>query len=432
MKDSTPSRSLPGTLAWVKSLLTSYSHFGQLSLLILLGEAVLGFLIIRRVAYTEIDWEAYMQEVAGFLGGELDYRNLAGGTGPLVYPAGFVYLYSALYYITDWGLNVRFAQYLFLALYLAFHALVLVIYYKTQLLPPWAVLMLSMSKRIHSIFMLRLFNDCFAMIFLYLAIVLFLYDRWATGCFFFSFAVSIKMNVLLFAPALLLLLWRRFGFLGSIRHLSICAGLQILLGLPFLLTYPVSYISRAFEFSRQFMYKWTVNFKFLPEDIFLQPSLSLALLLTHVVVLVVAMSFIEEGGLSGAFRKSLCFRGPDASLAVSPSSPSSASSSLARARRIVTPLFVANFIGIVFSRSLHYQFYVWYFHALPYLLWLAPLPVWFRPLILLVIELCWNTFPASILSSGALTLSHLTILGGIMYALYAKARQLEKAQPKID
>lgn len=43
---------------------------------------------------TEIDWVAYMQEVKGFLDGERNYLNLRGDTGPLVYPAGFVYAYS--------------------------------------------------------------------------------------------------------------------------------------------------------------------------------------------------------------------------------------------------------------------------------------------------------------------------------------------------
>lgn len=53
------------------------------------------------VADTEIDWEAYIEEVDGFLGGELDYANLRGGTGPLVYPAGFVYLFSGIRWLTQ-------------------------------------------------------------------------------------------------------------------------------------------------------------------------------------------------------------------------------------------------------------------------------------------------------------------------------------------
>ena len=33
---------------------------------------------------TEIDWEAYMEEVEGFVNGTYDYYQLKGATGPLV------------------------------------------------------------------------------------------------------------------------------------------------------------------------------------------------------------------------------------------------------------------------------------------------------------------------------------------------------------
>ena len=75
---------------------------------------------------------AYMEEVGGFLGGELDYAQLKGQTGPLVYPAGFVYLYSALFYLTDHGNDILRAQYIFLALYLATTAVVMLIYHEAK------------------------------------------------------------------------------------------------------------------------------------------------------------------------------------------------------------------------------------------------------------------------------------------------------------
>lgn len=55
---------------------------------------------------TEIDWIAYMQEVEGYLNGERNYSNLKGDTGPLVYPAGFVYIFSFLRFLTDDGTNI--------------------------------------------------------------------------------------------------------------------------------------------------------------------------------------------------------------------------------------------------------------------------------------------------------------------------------------
>ena len=37
---------------------------------------------------TEIDWKAYMQQIAQYRSGERDYTLIKGDTGPLVYPAG--------------------------------------------------------------------------------------------------------------------------------------------------------------------------------------------------------------------------------------------------------------------------------------------------------------------------------------------------------
>ena len=76
----------------------------------MLIEFILCYIIINRVNYTEIDWQAYMQEVKGFLDGERNYLKLKGDTGPLVYPAGFVYIFSLLYYVTDNGKNILLGE----------------------------------------------------------------------------------------------------------------------------------------------------------------------------------------------------------------------------------------------------------------------------------------------------------------------------------
>jgi len=73
-----------------------------------------------------------MQEVEGFLNGTLDYQYLKGDTGPLVYPAGFVYIFSLFYYATDHGTNIRTAQWIFAVLYLLLVYQVFKLYAKSR------------------------------------------------------------------------------------------------------------------------------------------------------------------------------------------------------------------------------------------------------------------------------------------------------------
>ena len=63
-----------------------------------------------------------------FLAGERDYTVIKGGTGPLVYPAAHVYIYSALYYVTDSGRDVLLAQVIFAGVYLASLSVVMACY----------------------------------------------------------------------------------------------------------------------------------------------------------------------------------------------------------------------------------------------------------------------------------------------------------------
>ncbi|KAL2345405.1 hypothetical protein Fmac_006690 [Flemingia macrophylla] len=393
------------------------------ALALLFADALLVFLIIAFVPYTKIDWDAYMSQVSGFLEGERDYRNLEGDTGPLVYPAGFLYIYSAFQYLT--GGHVYAAQILFGVLYIVNLAIVLAIYVKTDVVPWWALCLLSLSKRVHSIFLLRLFNDCVAMTLLHAALLLLLHRRWNLGLILFSGAVSVKMNVLLYAPPLLLLMLKAMNIGGVILALAGAALVQILLGLPFLVSYPVAYISRAFNLGRVFIHFWSVNFKFIPEPIFVSKGFAIFLLAAHLLTLAAFAHYSwckHEGGLCNFLHSRYVSMRLRFALFFSSSFPkkvgksSSSSLKILNKEHIVTTMFVGNFIGIVCARSLHYQFYSWYFYSLPYLLWRTHYPTLLRLILFMGVELCWNIYPSNSLSSALLLCLHLIILWGLWSA----------------
>jgi alpha-1,3-mannosyltransferase len=101
------------------------------------------------------------------------------------YPAGFVWVYSALYHLTDKGTNIRRAQYIFAGLYLATQYVVFSIYRASKRVPPLVIIMLCLSKRLHSIYMLRCFNDPVAMFLLYCAILAMIYKQYRVASILF-------------------------------------------------------------------------------------------------------------------------------------------------------------------------------------------------------------------------------------------------------
>lgn len=97
------------------------------------------------------------------------------------------------------------------------------------------------------------------------------------------------------------------------------------------------------------------------------------------------------------------------------------------AEYVIITLFASNFIGIAFARTLHYQFYSWYFHSLPILLLLpwssspsstSVIPFLARLLALLVpvgmVEYAFNVYPATGASSTVLQLAHAAVLGSVV------------------
>ena len=279
-------------------------------------DVVVSMVIIVYRDYTNIDWSAYMSEVSGWNqhNFSLVYTELKGDTGPLVYPAAFVYIYNALYYLTNQGVDILTAKVIFLFVYLYTQAAVMGLYYRAQpLFSPyynWLYVMLSISPRIHSIYLLRFFNDAVAVLMLYISLHL-LYVGKGTlrqylGCIVYSLAVGTKMSILLFAPGIFAIWVRTYPARQVARFIVLCGFVQLLIGAPFLAIDSMAYISKSFELGRVFTQKWSVNYSFLPNYIFIHPYFSLALLFSTVVVMAVfalarwyPRTYVDKTGLRG-------------------------------------------------------------------------------------------------------------------------------------
>ncbi|KAI9761009.1 MAG: hypothetical protein M4579_001272 [Chaenotheca gracillima] len=338
-----------------------------------------------------------MEQVQLYIAGERDYTKIQGGTGPLVYPAAHVYIYRALYAVTEQGRDIRLAQIIFGTVYLGTLAVVMGCYRLAEV-PPYVLPLLVLSKRLHSVYLLRLFNDCFAVAGLFLAIFAYQKRKWWLGSIIYSLALGVKMSVLLTAPAVAVILYQGYileSFWARSVELAVSTlGVQVLIALPFLRTNPLGYLSRAFELTRVFLFKWTVNWRFVGEDLFLSKSFSVSLLLAHATLLALflATRWLRPTGRSLPDAIIMAFRPP---------SPQTAQAISHR----VTPTFIlttsltANVIGMLCARSLHYQFYSWLAWGMPFLLWRAG----FHPIIQYALwaaqEWAWNVFPSTDTSS---------------------------------
>ncbi|KAI4206862.1 MAG: hypothetical protein LQ348_000797 [Seirophora lacunosa] len=351
-------------------------------------------LLLAVDAYTEIDWEAYMQQVSQYLDGERDYTLIKGGTGPLVYPAAHVYIYSLLYKVTDGGKNILLAQAIFAWLYLGILTIVMACYRMARA-PPYLFLLLILSKRLHSIFLLRLFNDCFAVGFLFLAVYAYQHRIWTVGSVAYSFGVGTKMSLLLAGPAVGIILLQALPLRRALNAAFLMAQVQLTIAWPFIPRNPIGYISRAFELSRQFLYKWTVNWRCLDEKTFLSREFAIGLVSANLGLL----------GLFAATRwlKPSRHSIPEFLMDIWKPRPllvQQQMSSRVTASFTMTAILTSMMVGLLCARSLHYQFYAYIAWSTPFLLWKSKM----HPVGIYVVwaaqEWAWNVYPSTNASSA--------------------------------
>lgn len=241
------------------------------------------------------------------------------------------------------------------------------------------------------------------------------------GSLTYTTALGVKMSVLLVLPAIGIMLLQAEGRDRATTQGMLIAQMQVrknqnsksrgailiiskvLFGYPFLQKGTFSYFGQSFQLSRAFLYKWTVNWRFVPESIFLSSLFSRSLLLAHISLLAfftwtrwltptrstfmrarrtvkdVANFYLIRDDLHEAELDQISRR-------ISPT-------------YVLTTLLSANAIGMLCARSLHYQFYSWLCWGTPFLLWRAgvgPIGVY---AVWAAQEWAWNVYPSTNASS---------------------------------
>jgi len=358
------------------------------------------------------DWDAYMEQAAMIEGGERNYSNVRGDTGPLVYPGGHALLHVVMRraygwdtrnWTTEYGHSldskppgydhrthrpdgvIRSVQLLYVGLYGATLAVSAGLFRVAGVSWVWMPV-LAFGRRARNIYGLGLFNDCWAMLFALSGVLCAGTDSWSAATLLLSAGVSVKMNVLLFLPAYGVLVARRHGFRGVMYHGALGAAVQLACAAPFLLAAPGEYVAGAFNLGRVFTHRWSVNWQHVPEDVFLHPWFSAGLLAAHLLLLA-SVAASQWRDLAG---------GPGGRL---------------RGAAVVRTLLLCNFVGVVCARSLHYQFLIWYWWALPVVAGTTAVPVFLAAPVVVGLEMAWNVHEPEPWSAAIVTLCHLLLLG---------------------
>lgn len=153
------------------------------------------------------------------------------------------------------------------------------------------------------------------------------------------------------------------------------------------------------------MFKWTVNWRFVSEEVFLSKGFSLALLAVHISLLgfFITTHWLKpansNSGLFSFVRDLLYGRRREVTLSNS---------------FIMTVMLTSLTIGLLCARSLHYQFFAYLSWSTPFLLWRAGL----HPILLYIVwglqEWAWNVYPSTNMSSTVVVLSLAIQVFGVM------------------
>ncbi|KAF8335423.1 glycosyltransferase [Cantharellus anzutake] len=104
-----------------------------------------------------------MSQTEVYNSGERKYSHIHGPSGPLVH--------RLLHYLTDDGKNQRLSQQIYTGVYTANQFLYMALFDLAGGVPNWVLPIVALSKWLHSIYVLRLFNDFWVVFFVLLSFI---------------------------------------------------------------------------------------------------------------------------------------------------------------------------------------------------------------------------------------------------------------------
>jgi alpha-1,3-mannosyltransferase len=416
------------------------------------------------------DWDAYMEQAYQvYQLKEYNYSKLMGDTGPLVYPAGHVWIHTACLQLSQWNVShwtsvkdqkvdlefpekyldrniykldvIKQLQWCFAIVWMmiCYFALSLVQTVSlhqlnmhgnkrkiksisdnlsiSECIPfMFTLILMSIHRRSRNVVITGFFNDSWAMLFGYLSLYLstlleehdFSSVKWYSFLLSLSIGISIKMNILLLAPGVAMIMVSSLlskkltvrnalvWFYHVITSVSFMIVVQVVIALPFLMHDSTSYLSRAFQFDRKFTQVWSINWFWIDTSVFSSTIFAKSLLALHLPCL--ALYFYFQA-------KDCSTKSPIKSMEM---------------------LIASNVIGILFSRSLHYQFHLWYWHMIPIVFlirrdtgdFMSSITMYIIDLVfILLFERSWGVQPPTFDSSLSVTLHHAYLLYVILHDL---------------
>lgn len=309
------------------------------------------------------DYSSYMQQAEKIKTGEMDYDQITSRNGPLVYPALSTYIYL---FLQTPGLNsddnLIAPKLLSLCAHLLTMYFTLITYKKGFEKTPGIAnitLLFCFSFLPGSLCIENLYNDAFSTMFNAIAIYCFVSGKNFQGVLSISAAFWIKMNAILYLPAVYLITSLSQGILIGTLYLFLIVGVQAVLGLPYLMYSPQKYLAYAYDFTRKFSRAGIMNWRILSEEMLLSSKFAVLLLSLNVLVLLYFL-FIRWVSIKRIFEEISLWplRFFPKSRTIDP-------------RFVMEVFFMWKFISMVFFRGIAYQFTLWFWYLIPYVIWKA-------------------------------------------------------------